>query len=52
MVNWHLVFMMHNWIKNVELNYGDYIGYPVTETEVRYFSVVNDGLKIMIINIL
>jgi hypothetical protein len=29
---------------NVELN-GDYIGYPVTETEVRYFSVVNDGLK-------
>jgi hypothetical protein len=29
---------------NVELNYGDYIGYPVTETEVRYFSV-NDGLK-------
>jgi hypothetical protein len=37
---------------NVELNYGDYIGYPVTETEVRYFSVVNDGLKIMIINIL
>ena len=28
-----------------ELNYGDYIGYPVTETEIRYFSVVNDGLK-------
>lgn len=30
---------------DVELNYGDYIGYPVTETEVRYFSVVNDGIK-------
>tara|TARA_R110000772_G_scaffold17946_3_gene49857 strand:+ start:15298 stop:15822 length:525 start_codon:yes stop_codon:yes gene_type:complete len=30
---------------DVELNKGDYIGYPVTETEVRYFSVVNDGIK-------
>jgi len=30
---------------DVELNYGDYIGYPVTETEVRFFSVVNDGIK-------
>lgn len=28
-----------------ELNYGDYIGYPVSETEIRYFSVVNDGVK-------
>jgi hypothetical protein len=28
-----------------EISYGDYIGYPVTETEVRYYSVVNDGLK-------
>jgi hypothetical protein len=27
------------------LSYGDYIGYPVTETEIRYFSVVNDGIK-------
>jgi hypothetical protein len=27
------------------LSYGDYIGYPVTETEIRYFSVVNDGVK-------
>lgn len=25
--------------------YGDYIGYPVSETEIRYFSVVNDGVK-------
>jgi hypothetical protein len=29
----------------VSLSYGDYIGYPVTETEIRYFSVVNDGVK-------
>jgi hypothetical protein len=28
-----------------ELSYGDYIGYPVTETEIRYFTVVNDGVK-------
>jgi len=27
------------------LSYGDYIGYPVSETEIRYFSVVNDGIK-------
>lgn len=30
---------------DVQLNYGDYIGYPVTETETRFFSVVNDGIK-------
>jgi hypothetical protein len=30
---------------NVEIGYGDYIGYPVTETQIRYFSVVNDGVK-------
>jgi len=27
------------------LSYGDYIGYPINETEIRYFSVVNDGIK-------
>ncbi len=27
------------------ISYGDYIGYPVSETEIRYFSVVNDGVK-------
>jgi hypothetical protein len=27
------------------ISYGDYIGYPVTETEIRYFSVVDDGIK-------
>ncbi len=30
---------------DVQISYGDYIGYPVTETEIRYFSVVNDGVK-------
>ena len=30
---------------NTQINYGDYIGYPVTETEIRYYSVVNDGIK-------
>jgi len=30
---------------NAQISYGDYIGYPVTETEIRYFSVVNDGIK-------
>ena len=29
----------------MEISYGDYIGYPVTEDEVRFFSVVNDGKK-------
>jgi len=27
------------------LSYGDYIGFPVTETEIRYFSISNDGVK-------
>ena len=30
---------------DTEISYGDYIGYPVTENEIRYFSVVNDGVK-------
>lgn len=29
----------------VDIDYGDYIGYPVTETTIRYFSVANDGKK-------
>jgi hypothetical protein len=28
-----------------QISYGDYIAYPVTETDIRYFSVVNDGIK-------
>jgi hypothetical protein len=30
---------------DVTLSYGDYIGYSVTEQEVRYYTVVNDGVK-------
>lgn len=30
---------------DTQISYGDYIGYPVTETEIRYFSVANDGIK-------
>lgn len=30
---------------DTNISYGDYIGYPVTETEIRYFSVVGDGVK-------
>ena len=30
---------------DVELSFGDYIGYAVNESEVRYYSVVNDGKK-------
>jgi hypothetical protein len=31
--------------QGIDIDYGDYIGYPVTETEIRYFSVSNDGKK-------
>lgn len=30
---------------DTDISFGDYIGYPVTETEIRYFVVVNDGRK-------
>ena len=30
---------------DIELSYGDYVGYQVSETDVRYFSVTNDGIK-------
>lgn len=30
---------------DTDIMYGDYIGYAVTETEIRYYSVVNDGIK-------
>lgn len=29
----------------IEITFGDYIGYPVTETEIRYFSVSNNSDK-------
>jgi hypothetical protein len=30
---------------NTEVSYGDYIGYPISEKEIRYFSVADDGKK-------
>lgn len=30
---------------DTDIDFGDYIGYPVTETDIRYFTVVNDGRK-------
>ena len=30
---------------DTQIGYGDYIGYPVTETQTRFFTVVNDGIK-------
>jgi len=30
---------------NTDISYGDYIGYPITETEIRYYVVTNDGIK-------
>ena len=29
----------------IDITYGDYIGYAVTETEMRFYSVVNNGAK-------
>lgn len=29
--------------EGVEINYGDYIGYPETESRMRYYSVADDG---------
>lgn len=31
--------------QKIDILYGDYIGYPVTETSIVYFSVSNDGKK-------
>lgn len=39
------VYLKHLQELGIDISYGDYIGYPVTETEIRYFSVVNDGVK-------
>jgi hypothetical protein len=30
---------------DVELSYGDYIGYVVSETNMRYYTVTDDGIK-------
>lgn len=31
--------------EKTDISYGDYIGYPVTENHIIYFSVSNDGIK-------
>lgn len=31
--------------EEVDISFGDYIGYAVTEKDIRYYSVVNDGKK-------
>lgn len=28
---------------DVEIRYGDYVAYPISETSIKYFTVVNDG---------
>ena len=40
-----IVYSSHLKELKVEINYGDFIGYNVDETTVRYYEVVNDGLK-------
>jgi hypothetical protein len=30
---------------DIDIDFGDYIGYAVTENSIRYYSVANDGLK-------
>lgn len=30
---------------DIDLSYGDYVGYSINETEMRFYSVVNDGVK-------
>jgi hypothetical protein len=37
------VYMKHLNEMNLDIKYGDYIGYPESETKVRYYEVTNDG---------
>lgn len=37
------VFIKHLDELNIDINYGDYIGYSETEDKIRYYTVVNDG---------
>lgn len=30
---------------DTEISFGDYIGYPINDYEIRYYSVVSDGMK-------
>lgn len=37
------VYLKHLDELNIDVRYGDYIGYPETEDKVRYYTVTNDG---------
>jgi hypothetical protein len=37
------VYIKHLSELNVDVRYGDYIGYPESETRIRYYTVTNDG---------
>lgn len=37
------VYKHHLKEKNIDINYGDFIGYPESEDTVRYYQVTNDG---------
>ena len=42
----NLTFSVHTELLDeldVKITYGDYIAYPIDETKVKYFTVVNDG---------
>ena len=37
------VYLKHLQELNVDIKYGDFIGYPESETRTRFYTVVNDG---------
>jgi hypothetical protein len=37
------IYIKHLNDLKIDIKYGDYIGYPESETKTRYYSVVNDG---------
>jgi hypothetical protein len=37
------VYVKHLEEMNIDITYGDFIGYPESETRVRFYSVVDDG---------
>ena len=42
--NLHIsVYIKHLNDLNIDIKYGDYIGYSQTEDKIRYYSVINDG---------
>lgn len=37
------VYIKHLEEMGIDIRYGDYIGYPESETKLRYYTVINDG---------